>query len=68
MTCFLQKLKRQEIVDEHLFPMSVELYQMMMGQDVKVAIIPLSNMPLLLEYMGIHNFKSNGRKGKGYQE
>lgn len=82
MQCFLSVLKQGQFVNEHLHPMSVELYQFIematqRRQDIgnaanstssqlQIALFPLTQIPAVLEYMGVPVFQSNGKRQTGY--
>jgi len=75
MKCLLQLLKRngeQQFVDEHLAPQILDLYQIVaMGPQPpsntkKIALLPLSQITNVMEYMGVPTFHANDRKIGNY--
>jgi hypothetical protein len=64
MTCVLDNLKQGQVVNDHLTPASIELYQMGFGmKHIKVAVFPLASMNDFMKLWEIQPFRRNEAVG-----
>ena len=64
MTCVLENLIRNKVVNDHLTSASIELYQMMFGiRNVRVAVFPLDRMNDFMKQWDMEPFRRNEAVG-----